>query len=1067
MFRPVEKNFDLVACEHEILQFWKDTDAFEKLRAKNAGRPSWSFLDGPITANNPMGVHHAWGRSLKDCYQRFHAMKGRELRYQNGFDCQGLWVEVEVEKELGFKSKRDIEAYGLEKFINQCKERVNKFARIQTEQSVRLGYWMDWDREEDWGKAPGERRSYFTMSDENNYTIWAFLKKCHERKLIYKGLDAMPWCPRCGTGISEQERREGYKRILDQAVYIKLRLRARPGEHLLVWTTTPWTLAANVACAVHPEMPYAKVRQGGEIYYLARELLGALKDRGPFEVLEELPGSRLLGLEYEGPFDDLPEPAAVRGAHRVIPWKEVTATEGTGIVHVAPGCGKEDFDLSKELALPVLAPIDEAGIYSQGYGFLSGRFAGEVANEVLEELRRRNVYYKREMYEHDYPHCWRCKTQLLFRAVDEWYINMSWREEIMKLVHAIRWIPEYGKDLELDWLANMHDWMISKKRYWGLALPIFTCECGWFDVIGGKEELKARAVAGWEQFEGHSPHRPWVDAIRIRCGKCGGQAARIPDVGNPWLDAGIVPYSTVRYNRDREYWKKWIPADLVLECFPGQFRNWFYALLAMSAMMEQVPPFRTLLGHAFVRDEKGEDMSKSGPNSILFGEGAEKAGVDAMRWLFCRQNPSNNLNFGYTLTEQVRRKLFNTWWNTVSFFVSYARTDDFDPALPEVPVAERQDLDRWILSRLQELLTTANERMAEYDAPSLVREAEEFIDSLSTWYVRRSRRRFWRPKDPNDRDKLAAYQTLYEALVALCKALAPIVPFITEWFYQRLVRDVDPAAPESVHHCDYPQPDAALHDEALSREMEVAMQIVSAALALREARQLRVRLPLSEMIVLLADETQAKALRRFEAHILDELNIKKLTIAKDLGALVSHEIKANMKLLGPKYGKEAERLREGLEKLAAEQSAAWVADQVLKKNPIKLGGGEELLAEEIIVVRKETAGWAISEDRGLTVALDIRVTPELEREGLSRDIVRHIQQIRKELDLDLMDQVNVAYETADEVLRRAIEENRRYIRGETLCRDLFPGHSESAKEITLSGRDIRLMVQKIGRGKSA
>ena len=680
---------------------------------------------------------------------------------------------------------------------------------------------------------------------------------------------------------------------------------------------------------------------------------------------------------------------------------------------------------------------------------------------MLEELRRRNVYYKRETYEHDYPHCWRCKTQLLFRAVDEWYINMSWREEIMKIVHQIRWIPDYGKDLELDWLANMHDWMISKKRYWGLALPIFSCECGWFDVIGGKEELKARAVAGWEQFEGHSPHRPWVDAIRIRCEKCGGQAARIPDVGNPWLDAGIVPYSTVRYNSDREYWKKWIPADLVLECFPGQFRNWFYALLAMSAMMEQTPPFRTLLGHAFVRDEKGEEMSKSGPNSIVFDEGAEKAGVDAMRWLFCRQNPSNNLNFGYTLTEQVRRKVFNTWWNTLSFFISYARTDDFDPALPKVPVAERQDLDRWILSRLQELLATANERLAEYDAPSLVRAAEEFIDALSTWYVRRSRRRFWRPKNPHDRDKLAAYQTLHEALVALCKALAPVVPFLTERFYQRLVRDVDPAAPESVHHCDYPQPDPALHDEALSREMDAAMQIVSAALALREARQLRVRLPLSEMIVLPADETQANALRRFEAHVLDELNIKKLTIAKDLGALVSYEIKPNMKLLGPKYGKDAGAIRKLLER----ESPASVAQAVAKGAPLKLesdGRGWELLPEEIVVVKKEAAGCAVSEERGLAVALDIRITPELEREGLSRDIVRHIQQIRKELDLDLMDHINVAYETADEVLLQAIAENRPHIRGETLCNDLFPGHSESAKEITLSGRDIRLTVQKVG-----
>ena len=364
-----------------------------------------------------------------------------------------------------------------------------------------------------------------------------------------------------------------------------------------------------------------------------------LKERGPFEILEELPGSRLLGLEYEGPFDDLPKPAEAKAAHRVIAWKEVVATEGTGIVHIAPGCGKEDFDLSKELNLPVLAPIDEAGVYLPGYGFLTGKFAGGVADEVLEELRRRNVYYKRESYEHDYPHCWRCADALLFRSVDEWYIGMAWREEIMENVQKIRWIPDFGQRPELDWLANMHDWMISKKRYWGLALPICACECGWFDVIGSQEELKARAVAGWDEFEGHSPHRPWVDAVKIRCGKCGEAVARIPDVGNPWLDAGIVPYSTVHYNSDREYWKQVVPGRLRPECFPGQFRNWFYALLSMSTMMENTPPFKTLFGYALVRDEKGDEMHKSRGNAIWFDEAAEKMGVDVMRWLFCRAEP--------------------------------------------------------------------------------------------------------------------------------------------------------------------------------------------------------------------------------------------------------------------------------------------------------------------------------------------------------------------------------------------------------------------------------------------
>ena len=1047
MFQSVEKRFDLIAFEHEMLAFWEETRAFEKLREKNRGRPKWSFLDGPITANNPMGVHHAWGRTLKDCYQRFHAMKGHELRYQNGFDCQGLWVEVEVERELGFSCKKDIEAYGLEKFINACKERVRKYATIQTQQSVRLGYWMDWDN------------SYFTMSDENNYTIWAFLKKCHKRGLIYKGLDAMPWCPRCGTGISEQERREGYKRISDIAVFIKLRLRDRRNEYLLVWTTTPWTLTANVACAVHPELRYIKVKQSGEVYYLLRDLEKVLKERGPYEVLEEFAGSRLLGLEYDGPFDDLPIPAEAAHAHRVIPWKEITAAEGTGIVHIAPGCGKEDFGLSRELDLPVLSPIDDAGVYLDGYGFLTGKSAGAVADEVIEALRKRGCYYKRETYEHDYPHCWRCGEQLLFRSVDEWYISMSWREEIMDIVQRIRWIPDYGKDLELDWLANMGDWMISKKRYWGLALPIWQCECGWFDLVGGREELKERAVEGWEKFDGHSPHRPWIDAVRIRCEKCGKSVSRIPEVGNPWLDAGIVPYSTVKYNTDREYWKKWIPADLVLESFPGQFRNWFYALLAMATMMENAPPFRTLLGHALVRDEKGGEMHKSTGNTIWFDDAAEKMGVEAMRWLYCSRNPVNNINFGYGVADRVKRKVFNTWWNVFSFFINYARTDDFDPSLEKVPYVERQDLDRWILSRLQELVRAANDRLADFDAPAVVRAAEDFLDALSTWYVRRSRRRFWRPTDPSDRDKLAAYQTLYEVLVTFCKVLAPVVPLLTEKFYQKLVREVDASAPESVHHCDYPEFDPSLHDEELTREMDAAMRIVSNALSIRESRRLRVRLPLSEMTVVPADEFQAASVDRFRDHILEELNIKDLAVTTEPGELVRFEIKPDFKRLGPKYGRRMGAVAEAL----GAQDPTEVAGKVGNGKSVSLqvaGEQVDLLPEEILVEKHAPGHLAVAEDHGLIVALNVDVTPELEREGLSRDIVRHIQQMRKELDLDLTDRIAVTWQTDDGVLQETLKEHAAYICGETLCDQLKAGLADAGKQVKLGGHTICLAVGK-------
>ncbi len=761
MFEPVSAKPDLIAQEHAILERWAERRTFARLRAQNADGPRWSFLDGPITANNPMGVHHAWGRTYKDVFQRFQAMLGKSQRWQNGFDCQGLWVEVNVERDLGFTSKRDIEDYGIAEFVSLCKQRVLTYAARQTEQSIRLGMWMDWDDPDELRRLrdalaadpsqvttlmgpngpltdaaemlvgrlghPELGGSYYTFSNENNDLIWGFLAECHRRGWIYKGHDSMPWCPRCGTGLSQMEMNEGYADREDPGLTVSLPLVDRPGEALLVWTTTPWTLAANVAAAVHPEQRYVKIRQGGDAFWVGK---GTLKRAviGDFRVEDEKAGAELVDWRYAGPFDDLPAVREVFASagyeHRVVPWDEVGEEEGTGIVHIAPGAGAEDFQLGKALGLPVIGPIDEEGRYYEGFGWLS-RFEAPNVAHVDEWFISMGAVY-------DKP-----RSELTKEEVDA-----SLRYQIMEVVDQIRWIPEFGYERELDWLLNMHDWMISKKRYWGLALPIYDCQsCGTVEVIGGREELRRRAIEGWETFEGHTPHRPYVDAVKIACPSCGGPVERIKDVGNPWLDAGIVPFSTLHFREDPEYWAQWYPADFITESFPGQFRNWFYSLLAMGTVLRREPPFKTIFGYALVYGEDGRPMHKSWGNAIDFDEAAERMGVDVMRWLFVTARPEDNIRFGWHAADDARRELL-VLWNAYAFFVTYARLAGWQPTEGIDPDATRtwSPMDRWILSRAAGLAEAAGQRLSDYDALGATRLVSSFVDDLSTWCVRHAPR---------------------------------------------------------------------------------------------------------------------------------------------------------------------------------------------------------------------------------------------------------------------------------------------------------------------------------------
>jgi isoleucyl-tRNA synthetase len=1130
MYRPVPRVPDFPAMERDLLRFWEENRIFDKLRQQTATGERWSFLDGPITANNPMGVHHAWGRSLKDMYQRYHAMNGQRLRYQNGFDCQGLWVEVEVEKSLGLQTKRDIGDFGMEKFVRACKERVLTFAARQTEQSIRLGYWCDWDdplvlielrnalsegdrvvtvklpsgitetaRASEIIRKLGSLKyggSYFTFSDENNYTIWAFLKKCHTEGFIYRGHDVMPWCGRCGTGLSQMEVAEGRRITNHTSVFVRFPIRGQEKTALLVWTTTPWTLTSNVAVAVNPELTYLKVRHGEWNYYVAKgnfekdrlqdlqvegkhethklpSIRTILKGSGGVEVLEEVSGKALIGLTYDGPFDELPAQQAAggvfdygdhsdgktaAGAHQVIAWNEISEAEGTGLVHIAPGCGAEDQQLGIDNKLPFIAPLDESAKFIEGFGELTGHNASAVADRIVAALKAKGFLVAREKYPHVYPHCWRCKEELIFRPVDEWFIRMDWRDRIMRTVPTIQWIPAEGEAREMDWLRNMSDWMISKKRFWGLALPIWVCDtCEHFTVIGGREELKEKAVEGWEKFDGNSPHRPHIDAVKIRCEKCGELATRIEDVGNPWLDAGIVPFSTMGFSTAPDYWKQWFPADLVLESFPGQFRNWFYSMLAMSAMIDGRAPFKSLLGHALVRDARGEEMHKSKGNSIAFDEAAEVFGAEVMRYIYAEQKTAQNLNFpdlhpaanaGQTIDGEARRKLL-TFWNCYSFFVMYATADNWKPGGEKVPVTN--ELDRWVLSKLQRLIVAARTAFDNYEHFRLIEAFQDFDDHFSNWYLRRSRRRFW----SSDQD---AYQTLYEVLTTVTRVMAPALPFLMEEIYQNLVRAVDPSAPESVHLTTYPQVDASLIDEALEHSVETIIRLKNLALNLRTQSKVKIRQPLSTLYVRPREESERRVLENpdYASQILEEANIKKVTLIDDETTLVKIRLKPDAKKLGQRAGKYLKAIAQILDQADPKQ--------VLKGGPYPVEVEDqkfELAPEEIVVSFEGPETLKCAMDQNSFMALDTTLTPELLQEGIARDFNRLIQDQRKTLGLNISDRITIVYSASPHVAD-AITTHEAYLRNELLAESLeLTATKNGGTPLQLAGEEIEVTITRL------
>jgi isoleucyl-tRNA synthetase len=1013
VFTPLPDKPDHPALELEILELWERERTFERLREQNRGGPKFSFVDGPVTANRMvLGVHTAWGRTLKDVFQRYKALRGHELRYQNGFDCQGLWIEVGVERSLGLNSKREIEEFGLAEFARRCREVVVQSSRALTEGSIRLGQWMDWGRD------------YFTFSDTNIEYIWRFLRHVHEQGRLYLGHRSTEWCPRCGTSISAHELVGSYVDRADPSLYVRLPLLDRPGEALVIWTTTPWTLPANVAAAVKPDADYGR-RESGEWVAVGRY---------PDDTfLETKRGEELVGWRYTGPFDELAPGAAVE--HRVIPWEDVTLDDGTGIVHIAPGCGSEDFELSKAHDLPVLTPVDESGRFYDDYGWLHGLSTVEAAEQIIGYLEEQGRLVEAGLHEHRYPECWRCHTPLIFRISDDWFIAVEeLRQQLRDANAAVEWTPEYmGKRMD-DWLVNMGDWNISRRRYYGLPLPFYPCGCGHLNVIGSKAELEQRALSGLEGLE--ELRRPWIDEVPIACESCGEPVRRIPEVGDVWLDAGIVPFSTLGWGNDawveagyatgaakgltkadlpdHAYWEEWFPADWVSE-MREQIRLWFYSQLFMSVVLTGRAPFRKVLGYEKMLDETGREMHSSWGNTIDAPEAFARMGADVMRWQFCEQPPDRNLLFGFGPGHEIQRRLL-TLWNSVKFLVDYANVEGFRPAWGELPAAaDLRPLDRWLIERTHQLLAEAEAGYEAYLTVDVVRAFESYVDDLSNWYIRRSRRRFW------DGDRVALH-VLWLSVVQGLRVVAPILPFLTEHLWQTLVRGADGGSPDSIHLAGWP--DAPAPDDALLAEVAEVRRVVSLGHQARAASGLKLRQPLRRLVV----EGAPLAAGHLD-ELRDELRVKEVELAPVEAGL---RVKPNLPVLGPKLGKE----------LGAVRAALAAGDfEELDGGRFRVNG-HELAPEEVLVERAGREGWSIASEEGVTVALDTRVDAELELEGRVYDLIHSLNSMRREQGLELTDRIAVTLPAADAEL---VERHADWIKAEVLAVSLEANGGETPR----------------------
>lgn len=1050
MFKTVNPKLDVPAMEDNVLKMWKKQEVFKKTIEQRQGKPEYVFYEGPPTANGRPGVHHVLARAFKDMFPRYKIMRGYHVSRRGGWDTHGLPVEIEVEKQLGFTNKQQIEEYGIDKFNELCKKSVFNYIQEWEKLTDRIAFWVDLDT------------AYVTYTNDFIESVWWILKNFWEKDLLFKGYKIVPYCPRCGTPLSDHEVALGYEDAVDPSVFVRFPLADKPDTSLLVWTTTPWTLPANVAVAAHPEVDYVTVERehagGTEKLILAKNLLEKVFRGEEVKVVDSFKGKKLKGVKYNPLFTFVP---LEKPAHFVVLGDFVTTEDGTGLVHQAPAFGAEDMEMAKKYDLPVLLTVQPDGTFIPEITPWRGIFVKDADPQIIQELEARGLMFRAEKMTHTYPFCWRCHTPLLYYARDSWYIRTSAKKEnLVSLNKTIHWVPDHIQNGRFgNWLENNIDWSLSRERYWGTPLPVWECEnqdCKHRECVGSVAELSEKAGQNLTELD---LHRPYVDNVHWTCSDCGGQMTRVKDLIDVWFDSGSMPYAQWHYpfeNKDK--FEAQYPADYICEAV-DQTRGWFYSLHAISTLLNDQVSFKNVICLGHIQDAEGRKMSKSLGNIVQPWDVLNVHGADALRWyLYTATPPGQERRFSSDLVGEVIRNFTLTLWNVYSFFVTYANLDKPQALTVTAPT---NDLDRWLLSELNVLVRDVTKAYEEYDVTNATRPVEKFVETLSTWYVRRSRRRFW--KNDSSADKQAAYSTLYTALTTVAKLIAPAMPYMAEELYQNLVRSVDETAPESVHLAEWPQVMEEFIDESLNTEMNLVMKLVSLGHSARQKANRKVRQPLAEAAFSVGNNTERAALLKNVDVIQDELNVKQVRLLDAATEAVSHSVKPLPKQLGQKYGNKFPVIQKAILAMNAEE----VAKALLTGNPLEVKAGGEtfhIISEEVEVKALAKEGFAVAEDGAYVAALVTTLTPELVAEGLAREFVRRVQDLRKTADLDVADRIELFVE-ASAGLKTAVETHADYIKSETLTVKLSfatPPANASVVEDAFEGETVKVGLVKSG-----